>query len=223
MKLLIGCPIWNPLKHEYYRFLIPMFLRLKGNVPPPLPRNEKVGSQVNVTFWFWMMYPPPQERKSWISGQWDILVLDDVPPPQEWKSWISGQCDILVLDDEPPQQWKSWILGQHDILVLDDVPPPQLIEINMNAIENNWDQQVLFTYLPSPPPPQYNLILCLNRKLVNFNVNWIWIHGFKPHLPPLSSPKYEMFIFGLPSTSDDRLRDPSKKHWPKCKKTKKTP
>ena len=34
MKLPIGCPIQNPLKHEYYRFLIPMFLRLEGNVPP---------------------------------------------------------------------------------------------------------------------------------------------------------------------------------------------
>ena len=35
MKLPIGCPIQIPLKHEYYRFLIPMFLRLEGNVPPP--------------------------------------------------------------------------------------------------------------------------------------------------------------------------------------------
>ena len=58
-------------------------LRLEGNVPPPPPRNgkveisgqsdilvladvpspplrnEKVGFQVNMTFWFWLMYPPP--------------------------------------------------------------------------------------------------------------------------------------------------------------------
>ena len=31
---------------------------LLADVPPP-PRNEKVGYQVNMTFWFWMMYPPP--------------------------------------------------------------------------------------------------------------------------------------------------------------------
>ena len=32
-----------------------------------------------------------------------------------------------------------------------------------------------------------------------------------------------MFIFGLCSTSDDQLSDPSKKHQPKHKKTKKAP
>ena len=35
--------------------------------------------------------------------------------------------------------------------------------------------------------------------------------------PPKSS-KNEMFIFGLCSTSDDRLSDPSNESWPKCKK-----
>ena len=40
--------------------------------------------------------------------------------------------------------------------------------------------------------------------------------------PPKSS-KNEMFIFGLRSTSDDRLSNPSKKRWPKHKKTKKAP
>ena len=87
-------------------------------------------------------------------------------------------------------------------------PPHWLIEINMNAIENNWGHQVLFTNLPPPPPPppslpKYNLILCLNRKLVNFNFNWIWILGLKPHLPPLSRSKIEMLVVGLRSTSDD--------------------
>ena len=122
--------------------------------------------------------------------------------------------------------------------------PPPMIEINMNAIENNWGQQVHFTNLPPPlhslqtyisslwntlkrkpqffkfnwdfgstwhcssgwctPPFQYDyLILCLNRKLVNYKFKWIWIHGLKPHPPPLSSPKNETLIFGLHSTSDD--------------------
>ena len=63
--------------------------------------------------------------------------------------------------------------------------------------------------LQSTPPPlcfqNHYLILYLKRKLVNFNLKWIWIYGLKPHLPPLSSPKNEMLIFGLCSTSDDRL------------------
>ena len=40
--------------------------------------------------------------------------------------------------------------------------------------------------------------------------------------PPKSS-KNKMFIFGLRSTSDDRLSDLSKKCQPKCKKMKKAP
>ena len=35
--------------------------------------------------------------------------------------------------------------------------------------------------------------------------------------------KNQMFISGLHSTSDDQLSDPSKKHWPKCKKNEKGP
>ena len=30
------------------------------------------------------------------------------------------------------------------------------------------------------------------------------VNGLKPHLPPISSQKHEMLVFGLPSTSDDR-------------------
>ena len=40
---------------------------------------------------------------------------------------------------------------------------------------------------------------------------------------PPKSLKNQMFIFGLRSTSDDQLSDPSKKHQPKCKKMKKAP
>ena len=44
----------------------------------------------------------------------------------------------------------------------------------------------------------------------------------KQKRPPKSS-KNEMFIFGLHSTSDDWPSDLSKKHQPKCTKTKKAP
>ena len=68
-----------------------------------------------------------------------------------------------------------WFSGKSDILVLTDVPPPPEIEIglNMNAIEPNHfkrDHQVHFTIYPLPFQYHY-LILCLNRKLVNFISN----------------------------------------------------
>ena len=42
---------------------------------------------------------------------------------------------------------------------------------------------------------------------ITFNFWWLagLVHGLQPHLPPLSSQKNEMLIFGLRSTSDDQL------------------
>ena len=70
----------------------------------------------------------------------------------------------------------------------------------MNAIEQ---REVIKYILKSTPLPFQNhyLILYLSRKLVNFNLKWIWIYGLKPHPPPLSSQKNKMLIFGLCSTS----------------------
>ena len=59
------------------------------------------------------------------------------------------------------------------------------------------------------------IVQAIRAKNVDQNVK-------KQKRPPKSS-KNKMFIFGLHSTSDDQLSDPSKKHWPKCKKMKKAP
>ena len=126
---------------------------------------EKLKSQVNVTFWFWLMYP--------------------FPPPGMEK--LKSQVNVTF--------W-FWLM----------YPPPIEIGLNMNAIEQNHfkrGQQVHFTIYPPPPFKYHYLILCLNRKLVNFK--WIWIDGLEPHLPLLPSQKNEMLIFGLHSTSDDQL------------------
>ena len=110
MKLSIGCPIQNPLKHEYYRFLIPVFLRLEGNVPPPpSPRNEKVGFQVNVTFGsVWCTPLPPRNEKVGFQVKVTLVVLDDVPPHSiilfyAWTGnwWISISIGYEYMDSNP--------------------------------------------------------------------------------------------------------------------------
>ena len=55
-----------------------------------------------------------------------------------------------------------------------------------------------------------------------FNFWWLarLVDGLEPRLPPLSSQKNKMLVFGLYSTSDDR---PSKNCQPKCKKKQKRP
>ena len=69
---------------------------------------EKLKSQVNVTFLFWLMYPPPGMEK--LKSQVNVTFLFWLMyPPRNGKVEISGQCDIFVLADvpPPPQEWKS--------------------------------------------------------------------------------------------------------------------
>ena len=61
-----------------------------------------------------------------------------------------------------------------------------------------------WTRTPSATPPQpKKLNACF---WITFNFWWSagMINELKPHLPPLSSQKNKMLIFGLHSTSDDR-------------------
>ena len=77
MKLPIVHLIWNPLSPP------------QNETANSFPDSKLFQFQVKVTFWFWLMYPPPQEWKGWISGQGDILVLADVPPPESEKFFLS--------------------------------------------------------------------------------------------------------------------------------------
>ena len=128
---------------------------------------EKLKSQVNVTFWFWLMYPPPRNGKVEITGQCDILVLVDAPPPE-----IE-------------------------------------IELNMNVIEQNHfkrGHQVHFTIYP-PPLSSTRLSDSMPEQETGefqFQMDMdIWTRT--PFATPHQPKKNEMLIFGLRSTSDDRL------------------
>ena len=69
--------------------------------PPPPPGMEMLKYQVNVTFWFWLMYPPAPSRngKVEISGQCDILVLADVPLQPKNEMLVFGLHSTS--DDQP--------------------------------------------------------------------------------------------------------------------------
>ena len=159
MKLPIGCPIWNPLKHGYYRFL-------SIHVYSILP---KIGRQCT----------PPRNEELDI-GQSDILVLADVPPrnekvgyrskwhfgsgwctPQEWKVGYS-QSDILVRADvfPPPRsenvghRWK-WHFGSGWCTPLPEIE----IGLNMNAIgKKSFQEMSSSTFYQSTPPPFHTII-----------------------------------------------------------------
>ena len=85
------------------------------------------------------------------------------------------------------------------------LPPEIEIGLNMNAIGKiSFQERSSSTFYQSTHPFHYHyLILCLNRKMVNFNFKWIY--RLEPHPPPLSSQKNKMLIFALRSASDDQL------------------
>ena len=61
------------------------------------------------------------------------------------------------------------------------------------TIRQKFQERSSSTFYQSIPPPllqNHYLILHLNRKLVNFNLKWIWIYGLEPHLPTLSNQKH---------------------------------
>ena len=131
------------------------------------------------------MMSPPQMKKLGFQVKVTFFILDDVsPPPRNEK--VGSQVNMTY--------W-FWMMYP---------PPPPLIEINMNAIENNWGQQVLFTNLP-PPPPHSIILFMPEQETGEFQFQSdmdTWTQN--PICHPSSS-KIEMLVFGLHSNSDDRL------------------
>ena len=175
-----------------------------------LPTTDIKKWHVHVSGWCTQI----QEWKSWTQrSKWHFASGWCTPPPRNErppKSWIQVKCDIIG---------SSWChpLPRNEIVAIQSQsdnfgsgwcdPPPWEIEIgiNMNAIAKKIISREVIKYiLPIYPPFHYHyLILCLNRKLVNFNFKWVY--GLKPHPPALSSQKNKMLIFGLCSTSGDWL------------------
>ena len=69
-------------------------------------------------------------------------------------------------------------------------------------------------------PPNHQKIKCLSLDYIQLLMTGQASQWTQTPSATLSSPKNEMFIFGLHSTSDDQLSNPSTKHWPKCKTKK---
>ena len=73
------------------------------------------------------------------------------------------------------------------------------IQLLMISWAGQWTQTPSATPLQ---PKKWNPHFC-----ITFNFWWSdrLVNGLQPHLPPLSSQKNEMLLFGLRSTSDDQL------------------
>ena len=133
---------WNGQFHPICNF---------SNLFPPKWLRMTQNGQFCPIHNFSNLFPPKWLRMTW-NGQFCPICNFSNLFPLKWlrMTWYAPH----------PRNGKVEISGQCDILVLADVPPTPRIEINMNAIENNWGQQVHFTNLPPPP------LHCIHTSLV---------------------------------------------------------
>ena len=95
----------------------------------PPPRNEKVGSQVNVIYWFWMMYAPMNAIENYWGQQ---VFFTNLPPPHSiilfyaWTGnwWISISIEYGYIDSNtichpsPDQKLKCSFLDYVQLLMI---------------------------------------------------------------------------------------------------------
>ena len=168
------------------------------------------GSQVKVTFWFWLMYPPPPRNWNWTKHEcyrtksfWkrSSSTFYDLPPPisstiiwfYAWTGnwWISISNGYGYMDSNPfphpsaAQKNEMLVFGLRS--TSDDQP--------------GWFMDSNPIHHPSPAKK----MKCSFLDYVQFLM--ISRAGQWTQTPTATSlqPKNEIIIFGLCSTSDDRL------------------
>ena len=149
----------------------------------PLP-HKKWNAHFWITFNFW-----------WLAGLVDGLKPQ--PPPlfsQKMKSSFLDYIQLLMIGQAgqwtrtpsaTPLQPKKWNAHFWITFTLDDWP--------------GWSMDSNPIHHPSPA----NKMKCFFLDYVHYWWSARLVNGLEPHLPPLSTQKSEMIIFGLHSTSDD--------------------
>ena len=130
------------------------------------------------------------------AGQWIQTPSATPLQPKKWNAnfwisfnfwWLPGLVDGLEPHLPPicSQKMKCSFLGYVQLLMISQA--------------GQWTQTPSATHLQ---PKTWNACFW-----ITFNFWWSvgLVDGLEPHLPPLSSQKNEMLIFGLRSTSDDWL------------------
>ena len=149
------------------------------------------------------------------AGQWTQTPSATPLQPKKWNAhfwimsnswWLAGLVDGLEPHLPPLSSQKNEMLifGLHS--TSDDLP--------------GWSMDSNPICHPSPAKKMkssfldYIQLMMIGRVIQAKNVN----RNVKKWKRPPKSSKNKMLIFGLRSTSDDWMSDPSKKCWPKCKK-----
>ena len=180
-------------------------------------KPEEWNAQIWITFNFWWSaglvnglkpHLPPISSQKMNCSVWDYVELLMIG----WAGWwtqtpstipLQPKNEMLIFglrstsDDQP-----GWFMDSNPIC---HPSPAQKMKRSfldyaqclMISRAGGWTQTPSATSLQ---PKKWNA-----HFWITFNFWWSarLVHGLKPHLPPISSPKNEMLIFGLRSMSDD--------------------
>ena len=129
------------------------------------------------------------------AGQWTRTPSTTALQPKKWNAhfWIMFNFWWSAwLTDELQAHLPPLSCQKNEMLIF------QYIQLLMISQAGRWTQTPSATPLL---PKKWNA-----HFWIMFNFWWSarLVDGLKPHLPPLSSQKNEMLIFGLCSTSDDQ-------------------
>ena len=213
----------NKMKCSFLDYIqLLMLARLVNGLkphPPPLcsQRNEILLLWITLNFW-WLAglsdglkpHPPPlSSQKKWNAHFWITFTSDDLPgwlmnlnlichpsPTKKMKCSIFDYIQLLMISQAgqwtqspsaSPLQLNKWNAHFCIMLTLDDQP--------------GWSNDSNPIHHPSPTKK----VKCSFLYYIQHVMLARLVNGLKFPQPALSSQKNEMLLFGLRSTSDDRL------------------
>ena len=215
-------PICHPfpakkMKCSFLDYVQLLMIRRAGwstQTPSATPLQPK---KWNAHFWiafnFWWLaglvnglkcHPPPLS-----SYKHEMLVFGLHSTSDDWPRWLMHSNPICHLS--PAKKMKCSFLDYIQLLSMDSNPICHLspakkmkclfldyVQLLMIGQTGWWMRTPSTTHLQ---PRKWNA-----HFWVMFNFWWSarLVDGLKPHLPPISSQKHEILVFGLHSTSDDQ-------------------
>ena len=160
--------------------------------------------------WTWALCATSLQPKKWnvhfwitFNFWWLVRLVDGLQPYLPPLSSQKHEMLFFGLHSTPDDQ-PGWSMNSNPIYHLSPATKIKCSFLDyVQLLMISWIGQ--WTRMPSTTPLQpktWNACFW-----ITFNFWWLarLVDALKPHLPPLSSQKIEMLIFGLHSTSDDQL------------------
>ena len=174
------------LDYIHFRWLAGLVNGLEPH-PPPL------SSQKNEMLVFGL-HSTSDDQLGW---SMDLNPINHPSPAKKLKCSFLDYIQILI----SRAGWWTWTPSTTPL----QPKKNEMFTFGLHSTSDDWPRWWMDSNPichPSPAQKKWNA-----HFWITFNFWWLaaLVDGLEPHLPPLSSQKNEMLIFGLHSTSDDRL------------------